>query len=111
MTDEVFRLLALSLPDTTEQPHHGFPSWRVRGRIIATMPEPGTVNVMAGESAIREAVAEHSSWCRERWWGKRLAAVRVDLAAAEPAVLRELVIDTWRLKAPAALVRQHSRLR
>jgi hypothetical protein len=37
--------------------------------------------------------------CREIWWGKRLAAVGVDLAAVERGFLRELLTDAWEQKA------------
>jgi len=33
------RSLALSLPEATEQDHHGMPSFRVRGKIYATVPD------------------------------------------------------------------------
>jgi hypothetical protein len=32
------------------------------------------------------------------YWGKRLAAVRVDLDAADPALLRALLEDAWETK-------------
>jgi hypothetical protein len=32
------------------------------------------------------------------YWGKRLAAVRVDLDAAEPGLLRSLLEDAWETK-------------
>ena len=38
-TDEA-RRLALSLPDAVEQDHHGRPSFRVAGRIFATLWDP-----------------------------------------------------------------------
>jgi hypothetical protein len=37
------------------------------------------------------------------WWGQRLAAVRVRLAATEADELRELLADAWEGKVPAAL--------
>ena len=36
---ETARRLALSLPDSVEQDHHGFPSYRVDGKIFATHPD------------------------------------------------------------------------
>ena len=35
------RKFALGLPDTTEAPHHDFGSFRVRGKIFATLPPGG----------------------------------------------------------------------
>ncbi|MFF0492958.1 MmcQ/YjbR family DNA-binding protein [Nocardia sp. NPDC004068] len=98
------RRVALGLPEAVEQSHHGFPSFRVRGKIFATLPEPDRLNVMCDESGVREAVAEYPETCAEQWWGKRLSAVRVDLANADERLLTELLTDAWRHKAPRALV-------
>ncbi|MGO9977388.1 MAG: hypothetical protein ACLP01_32195 [Solirubrobacteraceae bacterium] len=40
------------------------------------------MNVILDEPAIRTAVAEQPDWCSQRYSGKRLAAVAVDLARA-----------------------------
>lgn len=93
-----------------ELDHHGFPSWRVRGKILATLPHPDGVNVMVAEGVVRETVAENPTWCQPCWWGKRLAAVTVRLSAADPVVVRELLVEAWRRKAPVSLVKQHREL-
>lgn len=107
MTEDEFRSLALALPEAVELDHHGSPSWRVHGRIFATLPEPGAVNVMADEGVIHEAVTENPDWCHETWWGERLTAVRIDLPAALDDVVREVVVEAWRRKAPIRVVREH----
>jgi hypothetical protein len=101
------RALALGLPEALEQDHHGFPSFRVRGKIFATLPDDGHLNVMIDSDAVRIAVAENPDVCAELWWGKRLACVQVDLPAAGADLLGELLTDAWRRKAPVTLVRQH----
>ena len=95
MTPEEVRTTALSFDDASERDHHGFPSFRTRRRIFATMPDDGHLRVMLPEPDITAAVAEWS-WCEEQWWGKRLAAVRVVLADAEPGVVAELLEDAYR---------------
>jgi hypothetical protein len=40
------RRLALVLPEAVEQNHFGRPSFRVRGRIFATLPDSEHLNVM-----------------------------------------------------------------
>ncbi len=99
LTAEDFRALALSLPGTVEAPHHGFPSFRVTGRIFATLPDPGHAHVMATEAAIRAAAQMHPACCSEYWWGKRLACVRIAFAAAPAALVEELLDDAWNKKA------------
>lgn len=88
-----------------EQDHHGRPSFRVAGRIFATLWDADHANVMLDEPGIRTAVERHPGACAERWWGKRLAAVQVDLAAVDDAVLAELLEDAWEGRAPARLTR------
>ena len=61
------------------------------------------MNVMLDEPGIRTAVSDHPDVCSEVRWGKRLAAVRVALASADPALLGELLADAWEGKAPAWL--------
>jgi hypothetical protein len=95
MTTEDVRRLALALPDTAEQDHHGRPSFRVDGRIFATIWDEATVNVMVDEPGIRTAVDAHPGWCAERYWGRRLAAIAVDLAQAPEGEFAELLTDAW----------------
>jgi hypothetical protein len=96
---EQARRLALSLPDATEQDHHGRPSFRVAGRIFATLWDSEHMNVMLDEPGILTAVQAHPSVCAEVMWGKRLAAVRVTLPAAEPELLADLLGDAYEGKA------------
>src|SRR5947209_19882155 len=100
LSAEDARRLALALPDAVERDHHGRPSFRVGGRIFATLWDPEHVNVMLDEPGIRTAVERWPGVCSEVWWGKRLAAVRVDLAEASEGLLGELLADAWELKAP-----------
>jgi hypothetical protein len=99
------RRAALALPEAQEQDHHGRPSFRVAGRIFATLWDPDHMNVMVDEAGILTAVQAHPEACAEVWWGKRRAAVRVDLAVAEPLLLEELLADAWEHKAPPRLTR------
>ena len=95
LSAEDARRLALALPDAVERDHHGRPSFRVGGRIFATLWDPEHMNVMLDEPGIRTAVTEHPEICQEVWWGKRLAATRVDLNVVERELLEELLTDAW----------------
>lgn len=107
MTIDELREFALALPEALEQDHHGMPSFRVRSKIFATVPDPEHVRVMVDEGEIRAAAAEDPETFEEFWWGSRLACVVVDLRRVDPVQLRELLTDAWRRKAPARLVRAH----
>ncbi len=95
VSTEQARKLALSLPEAVEQDHHGRPSFRVARRIFATLWDEEHMNVMLDEPGIRTAVADHPRVCTEVWWGKRLAAARVDLRRVDGALLQELLADAW----------------
>ena len=97
------RELALALPGAVERDHHGRPSFRVAERIFATLWDARHVNVMLDEGGIRTAIALEPSACEEFWWGRRLRAVQVDLAAVTKPLLAELLAEAWERKAPARL--------
>jgi hypothetical protein len=89
------RALALALPDVEERDHHGRASFRVGGRIFATVWDPEHLNVMVDEPGIHSYVARDPDVYAEVWWGRRLAAVRVRLERVSAAELGELLADAW----------------
>lgn len=103
------RELALALLEAVERDHHGRPSFRVAGKIFATLWDENHLNVMLDEAGILTAVEAHPDSCREVFWGKRLAAVRVELGRVEATLLAELLADAWEGKAPARLVGERDR--
>jgi hypothetical protein len=50
------RRLALALPGAVEADHHGRPSFRVAGKIFATLRDDNHLNVMLDEPGILTAV-------------------------------------------------------
>jgi hypothetical protein len=99
------RALALSLPEAVELDHHGRPSFRVGGKIFATLWSAERMNVMLDEGGVLTAVERAPDACEQVWWGKRLAAVGISLAAADRNVLLDLLADAWEQKAPKRLLR------
>ena len=98
MTPDQARQLALALPDAVEQDHHGRPSFRVGGKIFATLWDAEHMNVMLDEGGILTVVQANPGVCEEVHWGKRLAAVRVDLGRASTSLLKGLLEDAWETK-------------
>ena len=96
--------LALSLPEAVEQDHHGRPSFRVGGKIFATLWSDERMNVMLDEGGILTAVDMAPEACEPVRWGKRLAAVGVTLARVDRDHLRALLTDAWEEKAPKRLL-------
>jgi hypothetical protein len=97
------RKLALALPEATEQDHFGRPSFRVRARIFATLPDAEHLNVMLDAFDVDGVMRKYPVACQELWWGKRLSGVRVDLHAATPDLIGELLAAAWRRQAPSSL--------
>jgi hypothetical protein len=97
--DEVIALV-LALPGTYEADHHGRRSFRVGdGKVLATVPEDGVLNVLVGEELARSVAGRPGVQLLH--WGRRVSGVRVEPAAADPALLEELVEAAWRRRAPA----------
>jgi hypothetical protein len=95
------RQFALSLPEVTEKPHFDMASFRVGGKIFATVPPDGEhLHVFVDEHETRAVVAEDPRAFAELWWGRRLAGVRVHLPAADAQAVFELLEDAWRRRAP-----------
>ena len=105
LSREQARELALALPEAVEQDHHGRPSFRVAGKVFATQWDEEHVNVMLDQGGIRTAVDRAPQACEEVWWGRRLAAVRVNLGRADRELLASLLADAWEGKAPKRLLR------
>jgi hypothetical protein len=97
------RRFALSLPETTEEPHFEKSSFRVKGKIFATVPEGGKllhvfVDADEGAALVEEdpAAYEHIAWGKK----ERTDWLRVHLAKAKTDQVEELLEAAWRAKAP-----------
>jgi hypothetical protein len=98
------RAIALGLPETIEQDHHGRPSFRVAGKIFATLWDENHMNLMLDDAGILTAAQREPETCTEFWWGKRLGALHVNLDRVDHDRLAELLADAWEGKAPRSLV-------
>jgi hypothetical protein len=95
---------ALSLPEVTEQPHFDYTSFRVRGKIFATVPpDEKHVHVFVAVAHRKPFLAMYPQYIAELTWGKKVIGLRVALADAEPAVVKQLVSFAWQNKAPKSL--------
>ncbi|WP_448612923.1 MmcQ/YjbR family DNA-binding protein [Modestobacter sp. URMC 112] len=107
--DEAVAVL-LALPGVTEADHHGRRSFRVGGgKVVATVPDDGVLNVMVGEDLARAVTSGGAAGVELLWWGRKPSGVRVRLAEVDPGLLDELVEDAWSRRAPAALREQRRR--
>lgn len=99
------RRYALSLPEASEEPHFHFSSFRVRGKIFATVPPEKThLHLFVDEVAREAALATDSAFVEKLLWGGKVRGLRVTLANAKPSVVEHLLAQAWRHKAPKKLV-------
>ena len=98
------RKFALSLPEAAEAPHFEYSSFRVRGKIFATIPPDGLhVHIFVGDEDREPALELHGEFAEKLLWGGKVVGLRVSLDKAEPGVVKTLLERAWRRKAPAAL--------
>jgi len=101
MTLAELRAAALALGGAVEAPHFDYASFRVGGRIFATVPPTGDrVHLFVAPER-----ADGVAGCEPLWWGKKVVGVRADLHVAPAAELVRLLRESWVEKAPKRLVR------
>ncbi len=99
------RRFALSLPGVTEEPHFDMSSFRVRGKIFATVPPDGAhLHVFVDEPEVNASVAEDPAAFEPLRWGQRIRGLRITLASSSAGRVQELIEESWRRKAPRRLV-------
>jgi hypothetical protein len=108
LTHDDVRSHALALPGVVERDHHGRPSFRVSGKIFATLWDEEHMNLMLDVDGILTAVQGHADACQQFLWGGRLRAVSVDLQRATPALVEELLADAWEGKAGKRLLAERA---
>ena len=99
------RKYAMTLPEVTEQPHFQFGSWRVRGRIFATLP-PGDahIHLFVAEPAREQSLAMFPEFIEKLLWGGKVVGLRIAITEAPAATLKRLLHQAWANKAPKALL-------
>jgi len=83
-------------------------SFRVRGKIFATVPPDETrLHVFVDDAEIEACVAEEPESFEPLQWGQRVRGLRILLAPASDDRVRELLEESWRRKAPRRLVAEY----
>ncbi|WP_327256181.1 MmcQ/YjbR family DNA-binding protein [Streptomyces sp. NBC_01244] len=116
-TAEDVRRIALSLPDSSEKPAWGMPTFRVgggasgkSGKIFAALADDDTsIGVKCPQEDRAELIeAEPEKFFIRPGHDDNYAWLRVRLAAVEDAAeLRSILTDSWRQAAPKRLVAAH----
>ena len=104
LTVEQVRRFARALPEVSEQPHFHMASFRVKGKIIATLaPDGSYLNVFVDDAPRETMVAMNPRAYETLRWGKRIAGLHVHLEVAKPQDVAALLRLAWDLKAPKRL--------
>jgi len=107
MTQSTVRAIALSLPEAEEHPHFDRPSFRVRGKIFATLPPPKDgpelvvlkLPVLVKESLQQtdaSAIVSLGNWDKGGW-------TQLDIGRMDHDKLADLIRLAWRQVAPKTL--------
>jgi hypothetical protein len=98
------RRVAMALPEVTEEPHFHLLSFRVKGKIFATMaPDGSFMNVFVDDGPREAIVAVDPKAYETLWWGKS-AYLHVHLKAAKVKDVAELLRLSWERRAPKRLL-------
>ncbi|MGW6787215.1 MmcQ/YjbR family DNA-binding protein [Streptomyces sp. NPDC054987] len=107
------RLIALTLPDSSEKPAWGVPAFRVGGKIFAALGDDDTsIGVKCPREDRAELIAaEPEKFFLRAGHDDNYAWIRVRLAAVrDEAELRAILVDSWLQAAPKRLVAAHPEL-
>lgn len=103
---EDLRSIALSLPEATEKPMHGTPAFYVRSKFFTKLSHDGRTAVVhvdsLEEKEVLLATEPRKLTTTPHYDGYRM--VLVVLAKVSKSELRDLVTDSWRLRAPKRLL-------
>ena len=102
------RAIALALPATTEEDHHGRPSFRVGGRIFATLPDGEHLNLMIDPIDVDGVVRHAPTVAEPLLWGKEVRGVRIHMHVAPRELVQTLMQAAWRRRAPRSLLAKTS---
>jgi hypothetical protein len=101
VTADRVRRLARGLPEVSEEPHFHLASFRIGGKIFATLaPDGSYLNVFVGDEPREMMVAVDPEAYETLRWGKKIAGLHVHLAAAKSKDVAALLRMAWESKAP-----------
>ena len=108
VTHDDVRAIALGLPGALERPSHGGrPSWRTKDRMFAWIrDDPEALVVWVESEDDKEALLASDGdifFTTPHYDGHPIVLVRLDVVDVEET--RELITDSWRVRAPKSAVR------
>jgi len=107
ITPADIRVIALALPESVEADHHGFPSFRVGGKIFASLREDRPrIMVKLDPEDQHNFVLSHPGVIEPvpGYWGRK-GATYVDTSTIDQALIETLLRLAWSRVAPRRLTR------
>ena len=107
ISSDDIRASALGLPESVEADHHGFPSFRVAGKIFCTMREDRPRMMVKLKPEHQHNFVEAHPGAIEPvpgYWGRK-GATYVEYAELDPSVAYSLIGLAWAGVAPRRLTR------
>lgn len=108
MTLDELRGIALAIPAVEEGTSYGTLAFKVRKRLLCRMRDEDEVLVLRCDPIERDAMLAESGgpWFITPHY-EDYGYVLVRLADADPAQVRELIVEAWLREAPKRLVAEH----
>jgi hypothetical protein len=107
---ETVRELVRELPHVEEGTSYGTPAFKVRGKLFVRLREDGesiVVWIDEADRAMRMQADPHAFYITDHYASHPLMLVR--LSAVHRDDLADLLMDAWRLRAPARLLAEYDR--
>jgi hypothetical protein len=103
------RAIAMSLPETEERPSYGGrPSWRTKTRMfIWIRDDPEALVIWVADEAEKAGMIASEPkkfFTTPHYDGQAMVLVRLSAVGKKEA--RELIVESWRLRAPKSAVKQ-----
>jgi len=90
---------ALSLEAVTEEPHHDYSSFRVRGKIFVTVPPAEDfIHVFVGDEDRERALALYPDCVQKLLWGGKVVGLRIALEPADAVAVKALVSKAYQTR-------------
>ncbi len=106
--DELFRRIALALPDVEEKSHFGKPDFRVCNKIFAGFSDKGRayVKLSPEQQEMLTATEPHLVAAHQGHWGRQ-GWTWIDHSAADKALLESVLLMAWKTVAPKTVLKQN----
>jgi hypothetical protein len=102
MDASAIRKIVAGLEGAAEEPHHHLVSFRINGRIFATMPGDGSfLNIFVDEAAREKMLGMYPDSYEKVWWGKNVMGIRALPGKAHPKDIAALLATAYQQKASA----------